>query len=281
MPRRKTSSSANKLKKGRGQGHGKNYKPFLFTREVPSLGKSPRIKGWKTERIHHLLSQLESNYFYVLEWMLSIVDIREQFPLPLEATLDIARRLSIKHPINPKTKEPEVITTDFLIDVRIDGNIILKARSTKYVIDLNNLRTIEKLEIERTYWKEQGVDWGIVTEEEIPKALAHNVEWIHTALDPTEAPGVAPDEIPFLEKELYAELTANPVASLAQMGMGIDNRLGLRGGTCLWIVKHLIASRQWEVDMMEKIAPHQPLKVARQAQKHMAQGRETNDQTAG
>jgi len=229
------------------------------------MGKSSRIKGWKTGRVHHFLSTLESNYFYVLEWSLLVLDIREQYPLPLDATQKIAERLSIKHPFNVKAKEPAVLTTDFLIDVENDGNTVLKARSIKYASDLNDLRTIEKLEIERTYWTEQGVDWGIVTEFEVPKDLAKNIEWLHSALDPSEAPGLSAKEIPFLENELYEQLAAKPTATLAQIGMEFDKRLGLRGGTALWVVRHLIASRQWEVDMMGRISPRQSLKVKRTA----------------
>lgn len=265
MPRRKISSNENKIKKGRGQGHGKNYTPFLYTREVPSFGKSTRIKGWKTGRVHHFLSTLESDYFLTLEWSQSIVDVREQFPLPQDATLKIAERLSIKHPCDIKTGEPGVMTTDFLIDVETNGNSTMMARTTKYATDLNDLRTIEKFEIERTYWSEQGVDWGIVTEFEIPKALVHNVDWFHSALDPKDVPGIEPAAITYLESEMFEELTAKPTTPLARVCMAVDVRLGLKGGTALWVVRHLIASRQWETDMMTKIEPHLPLKAIKAA----------------
>lgn len=263
MPKRKTSSSANKLKNGRGQGHGQDYTPFLYTREVPSRGLATRVKGWKTGRVHHFLSILELRYFYTLEWSPLVLDIREQFPLPLETTLKIAARLGVRHPFDLKAKEPAVVTTDFVIDVEGGGTPTIKARSTKYSNDLNDLRTLEKLEIERTYWREQGVEWGIVTECEIPSGLAKNIEWIHSALDSSEGPGLTTDEISFLEDQLFREITEKPTASLAQIGLELDKRLGLRGGTALWLVRHLIATRDWEVDMIAKIIPSHALKVTR------------------
>ncbi len=272
MPKRKISSSANKLKKGRGQGHGEDYTPFLYTREVPSLGLATRIKGWKTGRVHHFLSILELQYFYTLEWSPIVLDIREQFPLPLENTLKIAARLGVKHPFDPKAKEPAVVTTDFVIDVECDSVRILKARSTKYSNDLNDLRTLEKLEIERTYWSEQGVDWGIVTECEISLGLAKNIEWIHSALDPSEGPGLTTDDIEFLENELFREITEGPTTSLAQIGLQLDSRLGLKGGTALWVVRHLIATKDWEADMATKINPSHALKVTRRQPAHSACG---------
>jgi len=57
---------------------------------------------------------LERNYFYLTEYSDVVVDIREQFPLlPLEETIVIAEELGLKHPTNPKTQEPIVMTTDF------------------------------------------------------------------------------------------------------------------------------------------------------------------------
>lgn len=276
MPKRKTSGSANKLEKGRGQGHGLDYTPFLYTREVPSRGLATRIKGWKTGRVHHFLSILERNYFYTLEWSPLIVDIREQFPLPLESTLKIAERLSIKHPFDPKAKEHAIVTTDFVIDVQAGGRTTLNARSTKYSNDLNDLRTIEKLEIERTYWQEQGVEWGIVTEREVPIELSKNVEWVHSALDASEAPGLTLQEIRFLEDELFLEMTAKPSATLAQVGMELDRRLGQRGGTALWVIRHLIATRRWEVDMTTIIVPNRPLKMMRTSQVLVSVGGDGN-----
>lgn len=273
MPRRKISSDESKLQKGRGQGHGENYTPFLRTSEVPSHGKSTRAKGWKTGRVHHFLSTHESNYFYILEWSPAVADIREQFPIPLEETTKIAERLAIKHPVKPKDKSLAVVTTDFLIDVFHEGGTALKARTIKPSNDLNRMRTIEKLEIERTYWRERGVDWGIVTECEISKPLAQNVEWIHTALDFDDAPGIDPAHIPFIENSLFDFLSSTPTASLAAAGIEVDMRLGLKGGTCLWVVRHLIASRQWEVNMMSRIYPTKPLVFRRSLSPAMAERR--------
>ena len=35
-----------------------------------------------------------------------------------------------------------------------------------------------KLEIEREYWQRRNIDWGIVTDKEIPKILCENVKWV-------------------------------------------------------------------------------------------------------
>jgi hypothetical protein len=169
-----------RLKEGRGQGRGADYKPWLLVQDVPSQGLATRIKGWKTKRVHHFLSNLELSYFYVLEWSPVVFDIREQYPLlPLEETFAIAEQCGIRHPTDPKTKEPIVMTTDFFITLPRSIEVIEQARTLKTAKDLQSERTLEKLEIERRYWQNRDIDWGIVTEQEIPQALAKNVDWLH------------------------------------------------------------------------------------------------------
>jgi hypothetical protein len=100
-------------KEGRGQGEGKNYLPWLSIQNVPSNGRVHRIMGSKSNRIHHLLSDLERDYFYLLEWAEGVLDIREQYPLNREVTLSIADELQIRHPKDNVTQTPIVMTTDF------------------------------------------------------------------------------------------------------------------------------------------------------------------------
>jgi hypothetical protein len=75
MPsRRKDTTSpkaiAKRLKEGRGQGTGKNYKPWYYVTDVPSRGTSSATPGW-IGREHHLLSMGERRYFFLLEWVWS------------------------------------------------------------------------------------------------------------------------------------------------------------------------------------------------------------------
>lgn len=80
------------------------YIPWLSVRTVPSHGLVTRIKGLKTNRVHHFLSNLEKGAFYYFEWSDLVIDIREQYPiLPIELTEKIAAEMNITHPTNPKT----------------------------------------------------------------------------------------------------------------------------------------------------------------------------------
>ena len=129
MAKRKYGISEDKInryiKEGRGSGTKENYKPWIKIQDVSSKGRSNRIKGIKTNRIHHFLSDLETKCFYILEWDDNVVDIREQYPLiDRETAMKIANEKNIRYPIDYKTRTPVVMTTDFLVTKYENGILI-------------------------------------------------------------------------------------------------------------------------------------------------------------
>ena len=141
-----------RLKEGVGQGHGNEYRPWVVVQSFSSLGYAHRPPGWKTGREHPLMSNLELDFFLILEWSPHIVDIREQFPLlPIEETLAIAKALRIHHPVNVRTRLPTVLTSDFMITCYGEPRNVEQVRTIKPSSELGSPRTLEKLEIERCY----------------------------------------------------------------------------------------------------------------------------------
>jgi hypothetical protein len=245
-----------RIREGRGQGRGSDYKPWLLVQDVPSQGLGTRIKGWKTKRVHHLLSNLELSYFYVLEWSPVVFDIREQYPLlPLEETLAIAEQCGIRHPTDPKTQEPVVMTTDFFISVPQSIEVIEQARTLKTAKDLQSERTLEKLEIERRYWHNRNINWGIVTEQEIPQALTKNVDWLHAFFRIEDLSPLSESETSRIATALTLRM-AQGNAVLTGLTAECDDKLGLQPGTALSVSRHLIANRRWLVDMNKPIQPN-------------------------
>lgn len=248
------STTSKRLKEGRGGGRDSNYIPWLFIHDVPSKGRVSRIKGWKTGRVHHLLSDLERDYFFVCDWALPVVDIREQYPLlPLEETRAIAeecgfRHPSVPHPTKRGTQIPVVMTTDFVLTIANGLERFDQARTVKYAQDLQSSRALEKLEIERRYWARRNVDWRIVTEKNFSRVLAHNVELIHSYLvidDRLALPATTISQaITLLTTEVMHK--SSPLRHIAR---ACDEKLGLELGTCLTLAYHLLATRQWQVDM--------------------------------
>ncbi|MBF4353654.1 TnsA endonuclease N-terminal domain-containing protein, partial [Vibrio anguillarum] len=112
--------------KTRGKGVGKDYEPFIYIHELSSLGESCRSNSATVGRVHHLLSRLELAAFLSFDYSSNTIDIREQFPIPIEDTLDICRQLGIKHPqVSGKLK---VVTTDFLFDFKKQKQLALTVK---------------------------------------------------------------------------------------------------------------------------------------------------------
>ena len=172
---------AKRIKERRGQGSGANYKPWLRIHEVPSQGLSHRIYSFKTKRTHHLLSNLELGVFLTLDWMDHVQDIREQYPLLRDETIEIASTNGIKHPnirgIN------QVMTSDFLIDSSSHKQFVIQV---KPLSELSDPRTIEKLEIERRYWVSKDIPWYIITEKELNPTVLDNIKWLYSSQEDTQ-----------------------------------------------------------------------------------------------
>ncbi len=233
-----------RIREGRGQGEGKEYKPWLTIQDVPSKGVCSRILGKKTGRIHHLLSRNETAFFHILDASDRVLDIREQFPLlDVVDTTRIAKEANIRHPRDPVSKYPYVLTSDFVIST----NRGLVVRTVKMVPELSGKRTREKLEIERRFWKEKGVDWNIVTDNQIDFQKAKNLEWIYRSLHYTEMlpEGRDPEEISSYFLNLYQD-TYWPVTEIAQK---TEEHFHLRPGLGLTTFQYLIRMKQIVVDL--------------------------------
>ncbi|MBY7008391.1 heteromeric transposase endonuclease subunit TnsA [Clostridium botulinum] len=252
------------IKEGRGTGIGKEYIPWIRIQDVASLGRVTRVKGIKTGRQHELLSDMERNFFYMLEFSNDVIDIREQYPLlPIEDTMDIAMELGVIHPKDPKTNEPIVMTTDFLITKNNNGEYVEIARTIKSKDDLLNKRILEKFEIERFYWKRKEMDWGIVTENEIDKIIAHNISFVQGYKDITTIDCF--ENIDNFElKDLIYEFIRRVIEdrrSARAICCEFDDDMDLPKGSGLSIYKYLIISKIIEIDITKEIDVNQYIPI--------------------
>ncbi|MBP2643845.1 MAG: TnsA endonuclease [Firmicutes bacterium] len=244
------------LKEGRGQGIGIDYKPWLTVQDVPSNGRSHREQGFKSKREHTLLSDLENQFFNILEYSPNVSDIREQYPLlPIEETIDIADSLGIEHPMDKSTGVKTVMTTDFLVILKSGRNTTLKAWTVKYISDLDDDRVMEKFEIERRYWERQGVEWSIITELESNKTLADNIKFVRSYYD-LDTCGLfrnfTPVQISNYTSQLAQRLCGNNIV-VRNVCKNFDKETGFQDGMSLALFKHLVITRQIGVDMKSQM----------------------------
>jgi hypothetical protein len=244
------------IKEGRGQGTGADYKPWLTIQDVPSNGRVHRPFGRTTRRVHHLLSDIEYRHFLLLDWADEVTDIREQFPLDVDDTQAIAADAGIAHPREPRTRDLQVMTTDFLCVLGAGANRRLVAWAIKPAKELNNARTIEKLEIERRYWALKGeVEWHISTECELPMERVEALDWMHGCWDLS---GVEESRYGFFADAKYR--VASAVASDAYRSVPLneacsqlDEQHGCANGTHLMVARHLLARRALTASVQTKL----------------------------
>lgn len=244
------------LKEGRGSGELSEYKPWLTIHDFPSTGRDTRGVGWKTNRMHQLMSDLEKYYCFYLEWADDVVDIREQFPISRDKTLEIANRKGISHSVDLDTKTPIMMTTDFLITIEKDGQRKEVARSVKPASELEKPRVIEKLEIEREFWQEHGDSWGIVTEKELSKNFAFNMGWVHSAYWLNDY-----EELRNLDVPLVLQMLKNQLIGSAETVQLIleryDREIG-KNEISLLLFRHLVAKKEIRIDMEKRFNVMKP-----------------------
>ncbi|WP_077318152.1 TnsA endonuclease N-terminal domain-containing protein [Virgibacillus proomii] len=240
------------IKEGRGQGVGKDYTPWNYTYNYSSKGRASRIFGLKTGRIHHLQSDNQYRAFLLFEFSSKVVDIRESFPLlDVNEVIDDKEDLRFDKFTDRETKEPYVLTTNFLLTVKdMDGKEFLLARTIKNTTELKRRITFERLEIERRYWEHKGIDWKIITEKQLSRQLAKNIEWVReTMLEGSEGK-LNKEELSVILLRYLLENDELPLKELLKL---FDKMEGLQKGSALFLFRYLIAMKEIVIDMEKKI----------------------------
>lgn len=250
-----------RVKQGRGQGIGVNYKPWYTAKIISSLGRTFRPKGIKTERESLFLSEWENFYFLLLDWSDRVSDIREQFPLldsgcdNIQETIEIARGLNVEHPMERPQNVLKVMTTDFLVTFNDGSEVAVHFKPWKSI----TAREVEKMEIERLYWAQRGIQWELVTEKDISVAYAKNIEFVHNVYDLSNYQ-ISESMIEKVRRLMEPQLLMK-TRKFTDITNDIDDRLGLLPGNSLTIARHLIITKKWIVNMEKIIKPHMPLQI--------------------
>ncbi|WP_051556553.1 heteromeric transposase endonuclease subunit TnsA [Alkalihalobacterium bogoriense] len=248
------------IKEGYGQGEGVNYKPFIDVFRVSTKGRATRVKGWKSQRVHHFLSDSETRYFYLLEFDDEVIDIREHYPLiqDMDKVMPNLDEQLKKRLFNQRTGEPLILTTTFLVTKKDHTDSVSHfARSIKDYRQLENAQVIERFEIQRRYWSEKGIDYGIVTNKEIPKVFAKNIEYIHSSYSLHEY------GIDIEQQQLYSDVLLHLLIQAGKTQVNeilthFDREVNVEKGTGLLLFKHLIATKRLMVDMTNAISLTMP-----------------------
>lgn len=197
-------------------------------------------------------------FFFIAEFSDNVIDIREQYPLlPQSDTLEIAKHLGIKHPIDPITKHPIVLTTDFLLTVRHGATDHLQAWSVKYLGDLVKPRTLDKEELQRRRWHHAGISWRLFTDRDITATQARNIRFLFPFRKPRSLRGIPHPLVRHLSDYLHDHITDGSI--LADVCSIYEERYSVSRGTALMVSRYLLANGHWPLNLSHLISPLHPL----------------------
>jgi hypothetical protein len=251
---RNKKSDKYKIIEGRGQGRLESYEPYLKVHEFGSTGRAHRVRGWKINRVYQLMSDLEFYFFLIMQWQSEIIDIREQYPLlPLDETIEIADSLSIRHPaIKNKRGEEVVMTTDFVLTKFQNNAQVDFVRTIKPYKTLNNKRVIEKFMIEKEYFGRRDIDWGVVTDEQIPRVFALNINYLYDGYFWNETRGFTPQAVDRLVYN-FKDILIRYNMDLLKTSTEFERINGLNMGEGINFLKFLLTRKEIFTDMNQKI----------------------------
>ncbi|MEK4286651.1 TnsA endonuclease C-terminal domain-containing protein [Paenibacillus sp. FSL P4-0502] len=241
-----------RLQQGRGQGD-EDYQPWLKVSDLPSRGRVTRLYSRKMDRTIHLLSDMQTMYYYSLEFDERVLFVKEQYPL-----LDVANNVlnmdeMLLKRLQSSDGTPHVIVTTFLITATDEnGKEYNYARSLKVKSELEKKATLERLEIQRRYYTNLGIDWAIVTEDEINYTRGRNIEWVLPAFDIQDY-GMSDAEVEDYGLALIDFLFNSSMDPLNDIFISFERMNRLDAGTGLLLFRYLIASKQIRINMDSKI----------------------------
>lgn len=200
------------IQRGDGQGHGRDYKPWIQIRRWNPSPISTQVAG-RLPPFFQRTAFLSANEWHVARIMAWVgAEVRAQYPAwpwrhpeplyGLNTELDLELQWSrgmknicqdagINHGNYPGTHLPYVWTLDFMLTLRCLNHKPKEAVvSIKWINDekfKNNLdpidRQVEKLEAERRFANELGIPYYVTGAEMFPDHLKDNLAWLVSAAE--------------------------------------------------------------------------------------------------
>lgn len=193
------------IRAGRGQGHGDDYRPWLYLRRRNPSPVSCQVSAHMplSRRAHQYLSRSEYLIALAVHWLMPR-DVREQYPVwpqphehPLEGApgghvglpradglLAIAADLGIAHGRYVGTDIPYVATLDLMVTVTPTTAAAVEVKPEYLHIGTDApRRVLERLAITAEYCRRLRISHTVAEGRDLPPALAGNLECIMDGAD--------------------------------------------------------------------------------------------------
>jgi hypothetical protein len=203
------------------------------------------------------MSRLEKAYLYLKRRDPEAVQLREQVPcFPIEETDGIARSLGIR-PLRTPHGKPYMVTTDLLLRMR---NGAEQAHFVRPLELLKIRREWEKMQVEKEYWTRRGLVFQVVTEAQVPEAIMVNLEILQDNQFPPEGFQTERHQAAGLA-HLRVALDGGSDMPLTLVCRNLDIQAGMRTGTYIALIKHLLFRRTLTTNLYTRFKGGQPYRI--------------------
>lgn len=253
----------------------RGYRPWVTVRQSHTYGQGQIVYSHKTKREHHLLSRGERLPFFHFEHDPTVIDILEQYPLPLHKTLEISASLNIVHPGNYKERgnhggriPAKTMTQDFLVLRQSDsGNARWTAYSYKYsdALDpeitnprvVNRTRAKEKIALE--YWRTLNIDHVLITENNFNEDYIYNVIFMRECFDKPEFIQSSSDIYSIVYGRIKHHLNILPSSTLLMLIQHVAQELNLSDIQVLSVFQHAVYINRLKIDLTQRLELYKPV----------------------
>jgi hypothetical protein len=252
------------------------YQPWKTVRQSNTYGQGQEIYSYLTNRTHHLYSRGERAPFFALERHAAITEIYEQFPLPINETLEIAVKLNILHPGAYKERHDhdgvipaKTMTSDLVVKLmRADGSEKIKVFSFKYSSALDPKRsarqakrTQEKLDLEKKYWEDQEVEWVLVTEQSFNSNFIYNLEYLRECYEFAEEFDVSDDFYNLVIRRLREVFIGKPNLTVMNVLKLVSKEQSISLHQCQTLFQKAVYENHLKLNLNYQIELFRPLSV--------------------
>ncbi|MGC5428781.1 TnsA endonuclease N-terminal domain-containing protein, partial [Aeromonas veronii bv. sobria] len=208
-----------------------------------------------------------------------VIDILEQYPLPLHQTLEIAASLNVVHPGNYQERgnhggriPAKTMTQDYVVLRQSDsGKARLTAYSFKYsdALDpaitsprvVNRTRAKEKIALE--YWRTQNVDHVLVTEKDFDATFIYNLEFLRECYDSKNLLQVSADFYDNVIVQFKSHMMTAPLSTLRMLIQQVAHEINIDELQVACLFQHAVYTGRIDIDLTRRIELYHPLPALR------------------
>ncbi|MCX4173717.1 MULTISPECIES: TnsA endonuclease N-terminal domain-containing protein [Paraburkholderia] len=160
-----------------GVGSLTAYKPWRTINNSGVKGTAGCVHGIRIDRRYEILDERARIYFFLLERVLEIVDIRESWPiLDINGTVRLCCQFDVTH--SKHDIFPEPICVDFLLTER--GPDGLKFRAVALSADSRRMsaRNQRLKQVARQWCNDHGIGWSLVDTSKLDRTVLDSLRFI-------------------------------------------------------------------------------------------------------